>query len=56
LRLLEAQFGVGQLEFNGGNAPREFGDFVLQAANFLVRILQVQQIFDLWKHPLRTQA
>ena len=41
----------GEFLLDGGNAFGELGDFVLQAADFLVRVLQFQQIFYIWKHP-----
>src|SRR6266436_8806936 len=45
LGLFQSSLGVGQLMFNGGDAFREFGNLLLQAADFLVRILQAQQVF-----------
>ena len=55
LSFFQLRLGSGELVFNGGDALRQFGDFILQAANFLIRILQVQQVFYFWKHPERTQ-
>ena len=51
LSFFQLQLGVGQLVFDGGDAFGEFGDFILQAANFLIRFLQAQQVFYFWKHP-----
>ena len=51
LDLVELRLGVGQLVFDGRDAFREFGDFILQPADFPVRFLQAQQVFYFWKHP-----
>ena len=40
----------GQLLFDDRDAFGKFGDFVLQTADFFVRVLQLQQVFDVRKH------
>jgi len=55
LSFFQLQFGVRQFVFNGRDSFGKFGDFVLQAADCLIRLLQVQQVFYFWKHPGRTQ-
>ena len=55
LGFFQLGLGVGQLVFDGGDAFGKFGDFILQAADFLVRFLQAQQVFYFWKHPETAQ-
>ena len=50
LGLLQLSLCARQLLLDYGNALGEFGDFVLQAADFLVGLLQFQQIFYVRKH------
>src|SRR5579863_223806 len=50
LGFFELGFGSGEFLLDHRDPFRQFGDLVLQAADFLVRILQLQQIFDVRKH------
>ncbi|MGA9385096.1 MAG: hypothetical protein WBV63_08750 [Candidatus Sulfotelmatobacter sp.] len=45
LGLFQLSFGVCQLVLDGSDTVGEFGDFILQAPDFLVRFLQAQQVF-----------
>jgi hypothetical protein len=56
LSFFQLQFGISQLVLDGGDAFGEFSDFILQAANRLIRFLQVQQVFYFWEHPEGTQV
>src|SRR5437588_5870645 len=47
---IQLSLGAGQFQFNGSNAFGEFGNLVLEAADFLVRFLQPQQVFVFRKH------
>ncbi len=40
----------GQFVFDDGDALGKLGDFVLQTADLFVRVLQLQQVFDVRKH------
>ena len=45
LSLFQSGLRTGQLILDGSDAFGEFGDFILQAADCLVRFLQAQQVF-----------
>jgi len=51
LCFLELGFGTCESLLDDGHALGEFGNLILQAANFPVDILQFEQIFYVWKHP-----
>jgi len=51
LGLFQLSLGPGEFLFDGGDAFGEFGDLFLQAADFLVRFLEAQQVFYVRKHP-----
>ena len=50
LGFFELGFGPGQFLLDDGDAFGEFGNLVLQTADFLVGVLQFQQIFYVRKH------
>ena len=50
LGLFQLRFGACQSLLDDGDAFGKFGDFVLQTADFLVGILQLQQVFYVGKH------
>ncbi len=50
LGLFELRFRACQFLLDDGDALGKFGDLVLQTADFLVGVLQAQQVFDVRKH------
>ena len=50
LGFFQLSFGSGEFLLDRANAFGEFVDFVLQAPDFLVCVLQFEQIFYIWKH------